>query len=581
MRNLLVLAAASACALGAVAQQSPVAERVKAQNALFDEVYKNRLKSNPMMATSQGDYSQNDQLGDFSLAHIVAEHKESDGYLARIRAISPAGMSADDLLNHQLFERGFVRADENFALKEYEMPLNMQGGIHTSLAELPVQVPLDTVKHYEDYISRLKQIPRALDQTIEILKAGEKDGLVPVKFIAEKFPAQADGVVAADPFLMPEKKFPASFSDADKQRLTAEINDAVEKDVLPAYKKFAAFLRDDYAPHGRTQLSIESLPQGKARYALAVKVMTTTDLTPSEIHELGLKEVARITAEMEALAHKQGYKTLDEWRTAINNDPKWRPTSEEQIVADFKRYIDQMQPKLPELFGLLPKQPVTVEAIPAYNAGQATHYSGGTPDGRRPGRVSVAVADPTHRSLVDDEAVAYHEGVPGHHLQISVAQNLTGIPKFRQRAGGSAYTEGWALYAEELGKEVGFYQDPVSDYGRLSSELFRAVRLVVDTGIHDQGWTRQQVIDYMHKNDVNDVQAQQETDRYISWPAQALAYKMGQLTILKLRTEAQQQLGPKFNLKAFHDEILGGGALPLDLLQERVEAWIKLEKAKP
>jgi uncharacterized protein (DUF885 family) len=579
MRNLLVLAVASAAVLGAAAQQSPVAERVKAQNALFDEAYKNRLKSNPMMATSLGDYSLNDQLGDFSLAHIVAEHKESDEYLVRIRAISTEGMSDDDLLNHKLFERGLERADETFALKEYEMPLNMQGGVHTSLAELPQMVPLDTVKHYEDYISRLRQIPRALDQTTEILEAGEKDGLVPVKFIAEKFPLQAEGVIKADPFLLPEKKFPASFSDADKQRLTAEIDDAVQHEVMPAYLKFASFLREDYAPKGRMQLSIESLPQGKARYALAVKVMTTTDMTPAAIHALGLKEVARITAEMEKLAHQQGYKTLNEWREAINKDPKWQPKSEEQIVADFKKYIDQMQPKLPELFGLLPKQPVTVEAIPDYNAGQATHYSGGTPDGRRPGRVSVAVADPTHRSLVDDEAVAYHEGVPGHHLQISVAQNLTGIPKFRQRAGGSAYTEGWALYAEELGKEVGFYQDPVSDYGRLNSELFRAVRLVVDTGIHDKGWTRQQVIDYMHQNDVNDVQAQQETDRYISWPAQALAYKMGQLTILKLRTQAQQELGPKFSLKAFHDEILGGGALPLDLLQERVTAWIKVQKA--
>ena len=234
-----------------------------------------------------------------------------------------------------------------------------------------------------------------------------------------------------------------------------------------------------------------------------------------------------------------------------------------------------MQPKLPELFGLLPKSPVTVEPIPDFAKAEATHYVAGTPDGKRPGRVVVAVADPTKRTLVLDEAVAYHEGVPGHHMQISIAQTLQGIPKFRLRGFYSAYAEGWALYSEELGKEIGFYKDPVSDYGRLNSELFRAVRLVVDTGIHDKNWTREKVIDFMHANDVNDALAQTETDRYIAWPGQALAYKMGQLTIRKLREEAKTQLGSKFDIKAFHDQILNGGAMPLDLLQERVEAWIK------
>jgi uncharacterized protein (DUF885 family) len=237
-----------------------------------------------------------------------------------------------------------------------------------------------------------------------------------------------------------------------------------------------------------------------------------------------------------------------------------------------------MQPRLPELFGLLPKAPVTVEGIPDFDKAAATHYNRGTPDGKRPGRVVVAVADPTHRTLVNDEAVAYHEGVPGHHLQISVAQQLQGLPKFRLFSGGlSAYTEGWALYAEELGKEIGFYKDPVSDYGRLSSELFRAVRLVVDTGIHDKGWTRDQVIAYMRENDVNPVLAQTETDRYIAWPGQALAYKMGQLKIRELRERAKTQLGAHFDIKAFHDEILNGGALPLDLLEARVDGWIKAQ----
>jgi uncharacterized protein (DUF885 family) len=439
---------------------------------------------------------------------------------------------------------------------------------------------LDSVQHYEDYIARLHQIPRVLQQTTEVLRAGIKDGLMPPKFLLDKLPGQCEEIVAANPFLLPLKKFPASFSAEEKQRLTAAMTKAANEEVLPAYKKLAAFLRDEYAPKGRTAISVESLPDGKRRYAEAVKAMTTVDITPEAVHELGLKEVARITAEMTKLAQAQGYKDLAALRAAINSDPKWRPKSEDQIVADFKKHIDEMQPRLPELFGLLPKSPVTVEGIPDFDKAAATHYVRGTPDGKRAGRVVVAVADPTHRSLVNDEAVAYHEGVPGHHMQISIAQQLQGLPKFRVLGAGglSAYTEGWALYSEELGKEVGLYKDPVSDYGRLSSELFRAVRLVVDTGIHNKGWTRDQVIAYMHENDVNDVVAQTETDRYIARPAQALAYKMGQLKIRELRDRAKTQLGARFDLKAFHDEILNGGPLPLDLLEERVDGWIKTQQ---
>ena len=419
-----------------------------------------------------------------------------------------------------------------------------------------------------------------LAQTTEVLRQGMKDGLMPPKLVLEKLPGQCDGIVAANPFLLPTKKFPKEFSDADKKRLTDEMTKAINDDVVPAYKKFTEFLRTEYDPKGRPEISIESLPDGKRRYAEAVKAMTTMNVTPDEVHQIGLKEVERITAEMTKLALAQGKKDLASFREAINNDPKWKPQSEQQIVDDFKKYIDQMQPKLPELFGLLPKSPVTVEPIPDFAKAEATHYVAGTPDGKRPGRVVVAVADPTKRTLVLDEAVAYHEGVPGHHMQISIAQTLQGIPKFRLRGGYSAYAEGWALYSEELGKEIGFYKDPVSDYGRLNSELFRAVRLVVDTGIHDKNWSREKVIDFMHANDVNDALAQTETDRYIAWPGQALAYKMGQLMIRKLRDEAKAQLGPKFDIKAFHDEILNGGAMPLDLLQERVERWIKEQGPK-
>jgi uncharacterized protein (DUF885 family) len=553
-----------------------VADRVAQQNALFEEFYQTRLKNSPEMATGVGDYRYNALLGDASLAQVAKEHAESDAFLARLKAIPTAGMPESDLLSHELLQRQLERSDVNYELKNYEMPINQQNGIHSGLADLPLSVPLDSVQHYEDYIARLHQIPRVLTQTIEVLRAGEKDGLMPPKIIVEKLPTQCEGIVAADPFLLPLKKFPASFSEADKKRLTDALTKAVNEDVLPAYKSFTEFLRAEYVPKGRPAISVETLPDGKRRYAEAVKSMTTVNITPEAVHELGLKEVARITGEMNALAKAQGYKDLASFRAAINSDPKWVPTSKEQIVADFKKYIDQMQPKLPELFNLLPKAPVTVEGIPDFDAGAATHYNRGTPDGKRAGRVVVAVADPTHRTLVLDEAVAYHEGVPGHHLQISVAQQLTGLPKFRLNSGGlSAYTEGWALYAEELGKEVGFYKDPVSDYGRLNSELFRAVRLVVDTGIHDKGWSRDKVIAYMHENDVNDVLAQSETDRYIAWPGQALAYKMGQLKIRELRERAKEKLGPRFDIKTFHDEIINGGALPLDLLEARVDLWIR------
>jgi uncharacterized protein (DUF885 family) len=574
MRNLFTVVVLALASSG-FAQVAPVADRVAKQNALFDEFYETGLKNSPERATSFGDYRYNSQLSQVSLAEIARQHAEADDFLKRLKAIPTDGMSDKDLLSHQLLERQLEREDVNYELKNYEMPVNQQRGVHTGLADLPLSVPFDSVQHYQDYISRLHQIPRVLDQTTEVLRQGMKDNLMPPKVVLEKLPGQCEGIVEANPFILPAKKFPAEFSDADKKRLTDEMTKAINDEVVPAYKKFAEFLKNDYDAKGRPEISVETLPDGKRRYAEAVKTMTTTNIAPAEVHEIGLKEVERITAEMTKLATEQGFKDLASFREKINADAKWKPQSEQQIVDDFKKYIDQMQPKLPELFGLLPKSPVTVEPIPGFAKAEATHYVAGTPDGKRPGRVVVAVADPTKRTLVLDEAVAYHEGVPGHHMQISIAQTLPDLPKFRLRGFYSAYAEGWALYSEELGKEIGFYQDPVSDYGRLNSELFRAVRLVVDTGIHDKNWSREKVIEFMHANDVNDAVAQTEADRYIAWPGQALAYKMGQLTIRKLREEAKTQLGAKFDIKAFHDVVLNGGAMPLDLLQERVERWIK------
>ncbi len=559
----------------AFAQAPSVASRLAAQNALFAESWQTNLKLAPTLATAVGDYRYNDQLADNSLAAIQTRHTLNAVYLARIKAISPAGFSEEDRTSHDLFLRNLQESDENFDLKEYEMPISSGGGPQTGLADLPNAVPLDSVKHYEDYIARLHQIPRSLLQSEDVLRAGVKDHLMPVRFVIEKVPAQVAGIITADPFLNPIKKLPATFSDADKKRLTDQITTTVNTEVIPAYKQFSAFILADYLPYGRTQLSIESLPDGKRRYQAAIKRFTTTDMPPADIHNIGLREFDRIIGEMTALAKTNGYPTLEAFRTHIESDPRYTPTSKQQIIDDFDHYIKQMRPKLPLLFTVIPAAPVTVEGIPDYQAAESTHYQGGTPDGKRPGRVSVAVADPTHRSLLNDEAVAYHEGIPGHHLQISIQQTIPGLPEFRKHGGNSAYTEGWALYAEQLGKEVGFYQDPGSDYGRLRSELFRAVRLVVDTGIHDQAWTRDMVVDYMRKSHaIDEPTIQSETDRYISGPAQALSYKLGQLKIRELRARATQQLGPQFDVRTFHDEILSGGSLPLALLDARVTRWI-------
>jgi uncharacterized protein (DUF885 family) len=559
----------------------PVADRLATQNALFDEYYENQLREFPELATVFGDYRYNGRLDDYSLEGIVRHHQSAEAFLARLEAISTEGFSEQDELSHKLLARVLRQRRADFELKEYEMPLSQMHGVHTSLADLPLSVPLDTVKHYEEYIARLQQVPRVMSQTMQVLRAGMKDNLMPVRFLLEKVPAQCEGIIAENPFIIPTKKYPASIPPADQKRLTGMLTDAVQKDVISAYKKFAAFVRTEYSPHGRTNLAVTSLPDGQRRYENDIYGRTTTRLTPDRIHEIGLQEIERIQAEMEAIATREGFADLASFRKSLETNPKYIPTSSDQILDDFRRYIAQMEPKLPELFTLLPKSPVTVEAIPTFQAASATHYMMGTPDGKRPGRVVVATSNFSKRKLINDEAIAYHEGVPGHHMQLSVQQRLTGLPRFRlHNLGFNAYVEGWGLYAEQLGKEVGFYQDPVSDYGRLSSELFRAVRLVVDTGIHAKGWSRDQVVDFMRKSGaVDEPTIQSETDRYIAWPAQALSYKLGELKILELRGRAQKELGSKFDIRAFHDEILDGGTLPLDLLEARTGKWLAHQKS--
>ncbi len=578
LRSLLL----GGCALALAACQSPggqttLAARVAAQNELLEEEYQFDLKEHPQSATEQGDYRYNDRLNDLSLAAADRQQRADREFLSRLQSISTAGFSEQDQLSHDVMQQVLQQRLEDYQFKDYEMPVSQNRGPQITLTDLPLAVPLDSVQHYEDYLARLRQIPQALAQTEEVLRAGMRDHLMPVRFLLEKVPVACQGIISSDPFLLPTRHYPDSIPTQEQQRLTQAITEAATTQVLPAYAQFGRFIATEYAPQGRTTLSVTSLAGGEARYLHDIRHHTTvSNMTPAQIHAIGLREVARIEAEMLALATSQGFADLDSFRKALHSNPKYTPSSSEQIVDDFRRYIEQMRPRLPELFEHIPNAPVTVEAIPPFESGSATHYNVGTPDGKRPGRVVVATSDFSHRSLLNDEAVAYHEGIPGHHMQLSVAMQLTSVPKFRRYLESSGYVEGWALYAEQLGKEIGFYQDPGSDYGRLASELHRAVRLVVDTGIHSMGWSREQVVEFFRKSQaIDEPSIQSETDRYIAWPGQALAYKLGQLRILELREHARQALGPKFDLRSFNDEMLDAGVLPLDLLSEHTERWIK------
>jgi uncharacterized protein (DUF885 family) len=437
------------------------------------------------------------------------------------------------------------------------------------------------VKDYEDYIARLKVWPVLFDQTMVQMRKGMAEGRMPPRFLLEKVVDQASGIATQEPekspFAHPFSDFPKTMPEADQKRLREQGVAAIRDSMLPAYAKFAKFVHDEYAPKGRTEPGIWALPDGDAFYAFRVKESTTTNLTAEEIHQLGLAQVKEIEARMTAVANQLGYKDRKSFNAAIAQDPKLHGHSRQQILELYRRYIDQMSPKLPELFGRMPKATLEVMPVEEFREKEASaaSYVQGTPDGSRPGHVMVNTSDFEKRNLWDIETTAYHEGVPGHHMQIAIAQELPGLPPFRQQEYYTAYTEGWALYSERLGKEMGFFQDPYSYYGHLGDDMLRAIRLVVDTGLHHKHWTRQQVVDYFHDHSAEDEpDIQSETDRYIAWPGQALGYKIGQLQILKLRQYAKDELGDKFDIRGFHDEVLWAGALPMDVLESRIHQWV-------
>ena len=586
--TIQAMALAIGCAVGATAFAAPatdVAARVKALNDLLAEQWQWNLKESPEFATILGDYRYNDKWTDPTIAHVQQQRKDTEKFLARFKAIDTSGFNEQDRLNQQLMVRQLgdnIRATD---LKLYEMPLDQFNGVHLALAQFVSAMPFDSTKHYEDYIARLNQVPALLDKLTEVLRQGEKDKLMPPRFLLEKVVKQCEAIAEpageASAFGQPVAKFPDSVPEADRKRLHDAVVAAVDGKVRPAYRKLADFVARDYAPKGRTEPGMWALPNGDALYQFDVEQQTTTNKSPAEIHELGLAKVKRIEAEQAKIAQQLGYKDLAAMRAAISTDPKVHATSRQQIVDLYKKYIAQMQPKLPELFGLLPKTNVEVMPVEEFREKEASgaQYNQGTPDGKRPGRVYVNTGDFANRLTLNIETTAYHEGVPGHHMQIAIAQTLPDLPPFRQQAGYTAYIEGWALYSERLGKEVGFYQDPLSYFGHLSDELLRADRLVLDTGVHYKHWTRQQMVDFFHEHSSQDEPSiQSETDRYIAYPGQALAYKLGQLKILELRERAKTELGDKFDIRHFHDEILNGGALPLDVLDARVTIWIAEQK---
>jgi uncharacterized protein (DUF885 family) len=562
-------------------------ERRKALNDLLAEQWEYRLRTNPLFASYLGDKRWNDQLDDFSQDAIDKDLVETKKFLDRFDAVDTTEFPAQEKLNKQLMVRDLKFKLEEAQFKPWEMPVSQMDGVHLYLPQFVLILSFQSVKDYEDYISRLNKMPRLFDQNIVQMRKGVADKLMPPRFLLEKVADQANGIAtqapADSPFAQPFKNFPKSIPEADQARLREQGIAAIRDGVLPAYARFTKFVREDYAPHGRTDVGMWSLPNGDKYYAFLVKESTTTDLTPEQIHQLGLEEVKQIEERMLGVANQLGYKDLKTFNAAIASDPKLHAHSRQEILDLYRKYIDQMYPRLSELFGHLPKARLEVLPVEEFREKEAPSaaYIGPAMDGSRPGHIMVNTGDFQKRSLLDIETTAYHEGVPGHHMQIALAQELPALPPFRKNEFFTAYTEGWALYAERMGKEVGFFQDPYSYYGHLGDDMLRAIRLVVDTGLHYKHWTRQQVVDYFHDHSVEDeVSVQAETDRYIVWPGQALGYKVGQLQILELRKYAKDQLGDKFDIRAFHDEVLNGGALPMDVLKERTQAWVILQKSR-
>jgi uncharacterized protein (DUF885 family) len=562
-------------------------DRAKALHSIFHDYWEQTLKRQPEFASTLGDKRYNDQISDYSVKAINDWLAVEQEMLLKLAGIDPAGLPEQDQVSRELLIHDLTEDQEGAEFKSWEMPINQMGGIYATYPQLVAQLSFTTAKDYDDWITRLRAIPHAFDQVTANMALGIDDKRVPPKYLLEKTLDQvkqlANQKPEDSPLALPLKKFPSSISAAEQTRIKTEMLAAISKQVLPAYQRFARFLEVSYIPAGRAEPGISSLPDGAAYYKFRIKESTTTNLSADQIHQIGLDEVKKDEAEMLAIAQKLGFQDLKTFRARLKTNAKLKATSRDQLLETYRSYLGPMQAKLPELFGRLPKSPFEVVPVPDYleKTSAPAYYQAGTPDGSRPGRLFIDTYNASDRDLYQVEAIAYHEGLPGHHLQISISREVQGVPEFRKFGGYSAFAEGWGLYSERLGKDVGFYKDPYSDYGRLQADIWRAIRLVVDTGVHSQHWTRQQMVDFFHEHStIDETSMQAEVDRYIAWPGQALAYKIGQLEILKLRDQAKKALGDRFDIRAFHDEVIDSGGLPLDVLDERVTAWIASHKSE-
>ena len=576
-----MLLAACSSARPATTRERDLEARRKQLADLISEQWEYTLRTNPEFASILGDLRYNDKLSDVTEKAVLADLEQARQFAARFSAVDTTGFPEQEALNKTLMLRRLEQSLDSAVFENWLMPVTQFDGLHINAPQLVSLLRFQTVKDYDDYLARLTALPKVFDDVAALMRKGMDKKLIPPRILLEKVARQAQAVAAGkpeeSPFAAPLRKFGAGIPEAEQTRLRAAMLEAIDRRVNPAYRKFAAFVKDEYAPNGRADPGLWSLPLGQERYAFLVKDNTTTEMKPEEIHQLGLREVARIEGEMRGIASKLGYSDLRSFNAAVEKNPDLRPRSRKEMLDLYRKYTDQIYARLPQLFGRLPKAKVEILPVEDFREKEAAgaQYNQGTPDGSRPGHVMVNTGDFQSRKTTSIETTAYHEGVPGHHMQISIAQELPALPPFRQQYFVTAYVEGWALYSERLGREVGYFQDPYSLYGHLQDEMLRAIRLVVDTGLHHKRWTRQQVVDFFHEHsnqDEPDVQA--ETDRYIAIPGQALGYKIGQLKILELRAKAKKALGPAFDLRAFHDTILGGGPLPLDVLEQQVDRWI-------
>jgi uncharacterized protein (DUF885 family) len=461
-------------------------------------------------------------------------------------------------------------------------------GVHLDLAGMYAQMPFRTVEDYRNYIARLNAIPRVFDQITVVMRIGMCDHLMQPRYLLEKVAQQSQEIATTvpdkSPFALPLASFPAAIGKADRESLRTDMLAAISERVLPAYLRFATFVRDTYAPTGRQQPGIWALPNGAEFYRNAIREHVQTTMTPDGIYDEGMREVTRIQSEMLALAQSLGFHDLASFHAHIMADLEQRATSGEQLLTLYRGYEDQARSKLLEVVPAPPSLPLEVIPMDSFRAPSAVpaDYSPGSIASSRPGRVNVNLYHPTDRLLLNVEAIAYHEGLLGHHLQFSTADGIKGLPAFRRFATYDAYSEGWALYSEQLGHELGFYRAPYSEYGRLENEMWRSVRLVVDTGVHEKHWTRQQMVDFFHEHTAMDDQnIQTEVDRYISWPGQALSYRLGQMKILELRERARSKLGTRFDIRQFHQRVLELGPVPLDVLDQNIQCWIDTQEAMP